>query len=212
LVKQIEQILTLPENGSGSTFPPIQVPEPCEERFTRSVMGVHICRGVHGLKYDDPKRFAGFVLANVVGGGMSSRLFQRVREQEALAYNIYSFIDTLRHAGTFGAYLGTDPDRFEHALQVLDEEYDKIRKEGIAPDELTRAKEQLKGNLMLSQEGTSGRMFRLAKMEIYLGRFITLDETLTLIDTVTEQEVMALAEEFLNPQRQYTAIILPQDN
>lgn len=213
LVAEIEKRLSveaLPGPAPAGLTPP-DFPAPRLERYPRSVQGVHICRGVPGLKYSDERKFAGFLLSNILGGGMSSRLFQRVREKEALAYSVYAFLDSLRDTGVFGIYMGTDPERLDRAIEVLDEEYVRLLNDGIDGDELVRAKEQLKGNLMLGLEGTSGRMFRLARLEIYLGRFITLDETLALIDAVTQEEIMALAREFLDVERQYTAIIVPKE-
>lgn len=211
LVEGIEKRLTLGIRPEPDGMPPIDFPPYREERFPRSVQGVHLCRGVEGLSFVDERKFAALILSNLLGGGMSSYLFQRVREEEALAYNVYSFLDSMHSTGVFGVYLGTDPNRLDRAIEVLDEEYSRILNDGIPADELARAKEQLKGNLMLGLEGTAGRMFRLAKLEIYLGRFMTLDETIALIDAVTEEQVMELAGEFLDTKRQYTAIILPKE-
>ncbi|RJP81215.1 MAG: insulinase family protein [Candidatus Zixiibacteriota bacterium] len=211
LVAEIEKRLGLAD-GPGSSHPSApSLPPPHEERYPRSVQGAHICRGVPGLAYDDPRKFAGFILSNILGGGMSSRLFQRIREVEALAYSVFSFQDSMRDSGIFGTYLGTDPSRLDQVLGVLDEEFRRILSEGLPEDEVLRAKEQIKGNLMLGLESTSARMFRLAKLEQYLGEFVTLDETLALIDAVGVADVMALAHEFLDPDRQYTTIVLPKD-
>ncbi len=211
LVDKIQDRLKLSSTLSPNGIAAQATPEPQEQRFPRSVQGAHLCRGVHGLAYADPRKFAGFILSNVLGGGMSSRLFQRIREVEALAYNVFTFFDCMRDSGVFGVYIGTDPEKVDRSLQVLDEEYQRILREGIAEEEITRAKEQLKGNLMLGLEGTSARMFRLAKLETYLHQFVTLNETIKLIDKVTPTEVMDLAGEFLNLKNQYTAIILPKD-
>ena len=210
LVEEVEKRLTLSDGAGPNGMPPLNMPSPREKRFRRSVQGAHVCRGLPGLSYSDERKFAGFILSNILGGGMSSRLFQRVREVEALAYTVYAFLDSMRDVGVFGIYLGTDPDKLERSLDVLDEEYGRVLQEGISADEIARAKEQLKGNLMLGLEGTSARMFRLAKLEMYLGRFVSLDETLALIDAVRVEDVMDLAHAFLDVQRQYTAIIVPE--
>ena len=120
-------------------------------------------------------------------------------------------MDALRETGVFGVYIGTDPNRFDQVTTVLNEEYQRVLDEGLSEDEVNRVKEQLKGNLMLGLEGTAGRMFRLAKLEIYLGRFLTLDETLSLIDAVTLQDVTDLAQSFLDINKQYRAVILPKE-
>jgi predicted Zn-dependent peptidase len=209
LVEEIQKRLNLGDGDGPDGVSPPRMPKPNTQRFSRTVQGAHVCRGVPGLSYSDKRKFAGLILANILGGGMSSRLFQRVREKEALAYAVFSFLDSMRDVGVFGVYLGTDPDKLEHALKVLDEEYRKILRRGISADEIRRAKEQLKGNLMLGLEGTSARMFRLAKLEMYLGKFVSLDETLKLIEAVTRDQVMELADLFLKPEDQYTAIIVP---
>lgn len=210
LVEEIGKRLNLNDGAGPDAVAPLKHPDPHEERFPRSVQGAHVCRGVPGLSYRDERKFAGFILSNILGGGMSSRLFQRIREVEALAYSVYAFLDSLRDSGVFGVYLGTDPEKLDRSLHVLDEEYRKILKDGIPAEEITRAKEQLKGNLMLGLEGTSARMFRLAKLEMYLGQFVSLDETLKLIEAVTRDQVMELAQLFLAPEEQYTAVIVPE--
>lgn len=210
LVEEIAKRLKL-SDLPGPAEPLISdLPEPHQEVFPRQVQGSHICMGLPGLAYNDKRKFAGFILSNILGGGMSSRLFQRIRETEALAYTVYSFLDSLRNSGVFGVYVGTDPDKLDRVIQVLGEEYRRVLDDGIPLDEIARAKEQLKGNLMLGLEGTSARMFRLAKLEMYLGQFVTLDETISLIEAVTIEEVLALAHEFLDPARQYTSIIVPK--
>lgn len=211
LIREIQKRLTLSRKPEMNSATPVSYPQPHTECFARSVQGAHLCRGVQGVSFDDERKFAALILSNILGGGMSSRLFQRIREKEALAYSVFSFLESMMDTGIFGVYLGTDPDRLDHALEVLDEEYTHVRDQGIPADELERAKEQLKGNLMLGLEGTAGRMFRLAKLEIYLGRFMTLDETLSLISSVSEDEIMELAQAFLDIQKQYTAIILPKE-
>ncbi|MCX6639073.1 MAG: pitrilysin family protein [bacterium] len=211
LVAETEKRLRLKALDDPPEMPAVMYPQPTFERYYRPGQGAHLCRGLPGISYSDQRKFASLLLSNLLGGGMSSRLFQRIREKEALAYSVYTFLDSLKSSGVFGIYVGTDPNRVDDTLAVIDEEYRKILKEGIPKDELSRTKEQLKGNLVLGLEGTSGRMFRLAKLEIYLGRFVTLDETLTLIDQVAEAEVMALAQEFLVTEKQYTAIIYPEE-
>ncbi len=211
LVQGVEKRLKALPRTSNDNLPPLAYPEPRSETVKRSVQGAHLCRGVPGVRYADERKIAALLLSNLLGGGMSSRLFQRVREKEALAYNVYSYMDTMRDTGVFGIYVGTDPARLDRVIDVLNEEYDLILRNGIPEDELTRVKEQLKGNFMLGLENTSGRMFRLAKMEIYLNRFLTLDDTLALIDRVNLDEITKLAKQFLSIDRQYSAIILPKE-
>jgi len=211
LVREIEKRLSRGATSEPDGVPPVEYPAPRREVYPRPVQGVHLCRGVPGVSFSDERKITALLLSSMMGGGMSSRLFQRVREKEALAYNVFSFLDTMKDTGVFGTYIGTDPNRLEQVTQVLDEEYARFVDEGLPTEELNRFKEQLKGNLMLGLEGTSGRMFRLAKLEIYLNRFLTLDETISLIDKVSEEDVMNLAQDFLNLNQQYTTIILPKE-
>jgi len=211
LVNSIEKKLALGLRKRDHLMPRVQYAEPKIDRFNRPGQGAHLCRGLPGISYGDQRKFASMLLSNLLGGGMSSRLFQRIREKEALAYSVYTFLDSSRDCGVFGVYLGTDPARVDEAIAALDQEYSKILDEGIPIIELAHTKEQLKGNLVLGLEGTSGRMFRLAKLEIYLERFVTLDETLSLIEGVTMDEIMAIAKLFLKVDQQYTAIIYPEE-
>ncbi|MBU1652537.1 insulinase family protein, partial [bacterium] len=128
-----------------------------------------------------------------------------------LAYNVYSFMDTLRNSGIFGVYIGTDPEKMDKVISELEDEYTSIIEKGLTEAEIARVKEQFKGNLMLGLEGTASRMFRAAKMEIYLKKFLTLDEVIELIDAVNLDAVSKVAQDFLNNNKQYTAIILPKE-
>lgn len=158
---------------------------------------VHVCMGVRSCSYADQRKFALLVLDTILGAGMSSRLFQRLREEHGAAYAIYSFADFFSDTGLFGVYFATEPRRLELCMDLVLSELRELAHNGLTAAELERAKSQLKGNLVLGLENTSSRMSRLAKLELYLRRFSTLNETLSQIEAVTVEEVHQLASELL---------------
>jgi len=141
------------------------------------------------------------VLNAVLGGGMSSRLFQRIREQEGLAYSVYSYLDFYRDSGLLAVYLGVAGDNVGKSLELALKEIGRLRREALPPDVLQNAKAQLKGNLMLSLESVSNRMFRLARSEISRLPFLPLDKVVALIDQVSSEQIKNLAQELLAPER-----------
>jgi predicted Zn-dependent peptidase len=156
----------------------------------------HICLAFPGCALDDDRLFAMTVLNNVIGGGMSSRLFQEIREKKGLAYSVYSYHSAYRDSGLLNIYIGTAPKQSGEVLNITLEELGKIMANGISEDELKRAKEQLKGSLILSLESTNSRMNRNGKNELMLGKHYTLDETIDLIDRVTNDEIKELTNRF----------------
>ena len=127
----------------------------------------HICIGGPGISQASPLRYASYVLNTALGGGMSSRLFQEVRERRGRVYSIYSFMSSFIDCGYFGIYAGTNPEWVEEVLEVTLGEVNKIARNGLTDEELARAKSQLKGNMLLGMESTESRMNRLARNEIY---------------------------------------------
>ncbi|HVC44898.1 MAG TPA: pitrilysin family protein [Candidatus Binataceae bacterium] len=161
----------------------------------------HICIGGPGISQVDPLRHTGYVLNTAVGGGMSSRLFQEVREKRGRVYSIYSFISAFLDCGYFGIYAGTSPEWVDEVIEVTLGEIGKVAREGLKPAELARAKSQLKGNMLLGMESTDSRMNRLARNEIYFKRDISLEEIARSIDSVTNDQVIELAATCFNPDR-----------
>jgi len=161
----------------------------------KSLEQVHFVLGGAGLRQDAPERYALYLLNTILGGSMSSRLFQEVRERQGLVYSIYSGNAAFRDSGLFYIYAGTEPERFPTVLKLVLEELRKLRREGVTPDELGRAKEHLKGSLMLSLESTSSRMTRIAKQELYFGQCFSLDEILAAVDQVGTEEIMAVIDQ-----------------
>jgi predicted Zn-dependent peptidase len=153
----------------------------------------HVCIGGPGISQVSPLRYASYVLNAALGGGMSSRLFQEVRERRGRVYSIYSFMSSYLDCGYVAIYAGTNPEWTEEVVEVTLGEVNKIVRDGLSTAELERAKSQLKGNMLLGMESTESRMNRVARNEIYFGREIPLEELARGIDSVTNDQVVELA-------------------
>jgi predicted Zn-dependent peptidase len=157
----------------------------------------HLVLGGAAVSRHDERRFALGVLNNVFGGGMSSRLFQEIREQRGLAYSVYSFVSHYAEIGNFGVYAGCAPQRAEEVLSLARESMEAVVRTGITDDELRRGKGMLKGSLVLALEDTGSRMSRLGKGELLHGELLTIDELLRKVEAVTLDEVNAMAHEVM---------------
>jgi predicted Zn-dependent peptidase len=164
----------------------------------RDLEQVHICLGTRALPQSHPNRFTSYLLNAILGGSMSSRLFQCIREELGLAYSIYSYLNCHSDAGALVVYAGTAPADAPQAVRIILRELQRLRATPVAVDELRSAREQLKGQLLLSLESTDNRMTRLAKNEIYLGRNPTIKDVLSAFDRVTVEDIQRLAEFTLN--------------
>jgi predicted Zn-dependent peptidase len=149
----------------------------------------HICLSFPGLATGDDRQYAMVLLNNAIGGGMSSRLFQEIREKRGLAYSVYSYHSSSADSGLFTVYAGTAPKQTEDVLSLTKEILHDVAQNGLTENELRKGKEQLKGSLILSLESTGSRMNRLGKNELMLGRHFTLDEMINRIDAVTMDDV-----------------------
>jgi len=175
-------------------------------RNKKSLEQVQLCLGVPAPPIADESRYTTLLLNTLLGGGMSSRLFQTVREERGLVYAIYSDLNPYRDTGSLCVYAGTSADR---ALQVIDlimEEFRRLKSEPLQPGELRRAKDQLKGNLLLSLESSMSRMSNLARQQMYFERFFGLEEILDRVESVTEDQVMAMSTRLF--QRDHVAVTL----
>ncbi|MCI0353724.1 MAG: insulinase family protein [Acidobacteria bacterium] len=169
-------------------------------RSKKALEQVQICLGVPSHPISHESRYAAYVMNTVLGGGMSSRLFQNVRERQGLVYAIYSELNPYRDTGCLSVYAGTS---LETARQVVDsvvKEFRNLKSEAIPADELRRAKDQLKGSLMLSLESSTARMSNLARQEMYFDHFFGLDEIIAQVEAVTSDDVRNLAEEYFRPE------------
>jgi predicted Zn-dependent peptidase len=183
--------------------PSVDVDVPGEEvRVPREGAQTHLVFGTRTPPRTDSSRYPLILLSSAAGGGMGSRLFQKVREELALAYTVYSFQSFHARAGITGVYVGTRPEWADRAVDAVNEEYRKLAAEGLGPEELAEVKAQVKGQVMLSLESTGSRLFRLAGFALYDQPTLTLDELLATIESVTREEVAAAAARCFDPDRQ----------
>ncbi len=174
----------------------------------RDTEQAHICVGTSGLSRTDPDRFAFGVVNNAIGGGMSSRLFQEVREKRGLAYSVYSYHSMYAEAGLFCAYAGTTPGRAREVLSILRGQIEEVAEKGLSPDEFERAKGHMRGSLVLSLEDPGGRMSRLGKSEISQGEILTVSQLLARISAVTPEDARRASERVLS-QPMTTTVLAP---
>lgn len=168
--------------------------------FEKALEQVHVCIGAPGISQLAEERYAGYLLNTALGGGMSSRLFQEVREKRGRAYSVYSFLSSYLDAGYLGIYVGTSAEWIEEVVAIILAELKGLKRDGLRPDELSRVKNQLKGNLLLGLETSDSRMSRIAKNEIYFGADLTPQEMATRIDATTNDQIIALAHQLVRPE------------
>ncbi|MGD1051668.1 MAG: pitrilysin family protein [Solirubrobacteraceae bacterium] len=178
---------------------------------SRDTEQYHVTIGATGLARDDPRRFALRVLDSILGGTSSSRLFQAVREQRGLAYAVFSFQSLYRDTGQIGLYVGTRPENLAEVCEVLGGELERIREEPVSAEELERAKDNVKGRIVLALESTGARMDRIGSSVLAGMPILELDETLERIEAVDAETVAALAAELLAPERLCAAAIGPDE-
>jgi predicted Zn-dependent peptidase len=168
---------------------------------------VHICIGAQALPMTDSRRFAVAVLNICLGGGMSSRLFQNIRERQGLAYSIFSELISYRDTGLLSVYAGTSLDTAEKLVRSVLEELRRMKDEPISEEELRRAKDHLKGATLLALEGSGQRMNNLARYHIYFNRHFTAPELIALLESVTAEDVQQLARQFFQSDRLAASVV-----
>jgi predicted Zn-dependent peptidase len=161
---------------------------------------LHLCLGLPGVAMDDPRRFPLYVLNTLLGGAMSSRLFQHVREERGLAYSVYSSANSFLDVGNLLVYAATSPESGVEVTELVQAELRRLKDEAVSEAELQHSKDHLKGSLMLSLESSSSRMSNLARQEMYFDRFYDLDELIERIEAVTAEDLSKLASEFFKPE------------
>lgn len=185
---------------------PVRFPAPVATphitlRSKKSLEQVQLCLGVPAPKVDSPDRYALYLLNSILGGGMSSRLFQSVREDAGLAYSIYSELSPYRDTGSLSVYAGTSIEKTREMVRLIIEEFRRLKSEPVSDEELDRAKNQSKGNIVLGLESSSARMSNLARQQMYYGRFATVDEIVADVDRVTPADIQRLANDLLQGER-----------
>lgn len=169
-------------------------------RNKKSLEQVQVCLGVPAPPVTDESRYATLILNTVLGGGMSSRLFQTIREERGMAYSIYSDLNPYRDTGTLCVYAGTSSGKALEVIDLVLEELRKLKQEPLAADELKRAKDQLKGNILMGLESSSSRMANLARQEMYFHQFVTAEEVIARVDTVDAAQIQAMAQGLFRPE------------
>ena len=175
----------------------------------KGIEQVHFCLGALGLPQNDRNRYVLYALNAILGSSMSSRLFQEVREKRGLVYSIYSYISSFIDVGLFNIYAGTGRDALHVVLDLIIKEIRRIKRNGITVKEMKRVKNQMKGNLMLGLESTSNRMSRLARDEIYLGKYFPPDAIIAEIDKITPSRIQTLANDLFKSEYLSLAILGP---
>jgi predicted Zn-dependent peptidase len=201
------------EGGDSSR---LVVPAPAAEpastkHVARDGAQTHIVVGSPTVAHDDPRRHAVVLLSTLLGGGMSSRMFQRVREELGLAYAVYTFQSFHADVGMHGVYVGTGPETARQALDAINAELADVAAHGLPADELAMGKSQLKGQVTLSLESVTSRMYRCAGVELYGEPYRALDEMLALIDGVTAEQIAEVARDFFAPEKQTVVSLGPGD-
>jgi len=190
--------------------PPVSRPGVAFRR-KKNLEQVHICVGTTAYPQAHPKRYATYILNTVLGGGMSSHLFQNIREKRGLAYAVFSSLNAFRDAGYLSVYAGTAREKARQVVQLIVQEFRQLKSDPISEEELQRAKDYLKGSMLLALESTTSRMSNLARQELYFGRHISLDEIAKGIDAVTAEEVRSVARELFDADRIALTALGPSD-
>jgi predicted Zn-dependent peptidase len=190
--------------AGGATLHELPAPQASARivlRNKKSLEQVQICLGVPAPSITDDNRYATLILNTVLGGGMSSRLFQTIREERGMAYSIYSDVNPYRDTGALCVFAGTSAGKALEVVDLILDEFRKLKQEPLSGEELTRAKDQVKGNILLGLESSNSRMGNLANQEMYFHEFATVDEIIARIGAVDADQVQAMAQRLFVPER-----------
>jgi predicted Zn-dependent peptidase len=202
-VGQVErEFSSLAASGNGAPpkmAAPVATPHITLKR-KKSLEQVQFCLGVPAPPVNDARRYGVYLLNTMLGGGMSSRLFQTIREDRGLAYSIYSEMNPFRDTGSLCVYAGTSVDKTKKVLQLTLQELRRLKEETVSGGELKRSKDQLKSNMVIGLESSGSRMANLARQQMYFGRFFGVDEIMDGIEAVTTADVQELAQELFRPE------------
>ncbi len=201
----------IPRGGLPALRSPAPIVQaPGAVHFERDTAQTHIVIGSTVFPHSDPRRYAMSMIGMLFGGGMSSRLFQRIREELGLAYSVYSFQSFHEDSGVHGVYVGTTPQSARAAVDAINEEMELLAAQGLSEEDLTAGKSQLKGQITLSLESPSSRMYRAAGVELYGEPYRTLDEVLALVDAIDADTVAALCKTYFAPEQQTLVSLGPK--
>jgi predicted Zn-dependent peptidase len=202
-----ERFESLLPNGSVPLSPQPSTHARLSLRHKKSLEQVHLCMGVPSYPIPDQKRYAMSVLNTLLGGGMSSRLFQNIREKRGLAYAVFSEVSAFRDTGCMSVYAGTSRESVNEVVRLILEEFHRVKQERVPEEELRRAKDNLKGSLLLGLESTGSRMANIARQYMYFGRFFSLDEMAEGVERVTADEVQQAARDFFDPRHVALSVV-----
>jgi len=211
LVQLVEKFFNF---SNGSHYQPVETVKSASSKayyLDQPISQAHLCTGGESISYKSEERFPLMILNTYLGGGMSSRLFQQIREKRGLAYSVYSFLDFYSDVGLFGIYVGTDHQKLDIIQNLLKDELDRLSKVPMNKNTLSKLKNQLKGNLVLALESSSRRMSRLAKNEIYFGEYVTLDKLIGEIDEVKQEDIISIAQKIFRPDDFITVVLNPSN-
>lgn len=212
LVRQAERHfrnLTVGSNGVAKRRTPPKLNHNTFAEYERPINQAHICMGTVAYSIKHKDRYPLMVMNALLGEGMSSRLYQNIREKYGFAYSVYSFANLLSDAGVFGIYVGTDRKNIENCIELIHKELNKLKVKPVSKAELERTKSQIKGVMMLGLENMSGRMMRLGSSELYFESFTSLDTILKKVDAVTPEAIQMVAGDLFDEGKFSTVIIRP---
>jgi predicted Zn-dependent peptidase len=201
LVRYVDRMLKIPRSQDPPESPAYENLLPRVYSDKREVSQCYICMGIEGPSYLESRRFATLLLAMVLGGGMTSRLFQEVREKRGLAYSVYCSADFYRESGIFVVFLAVDPKKARQSVARVSKELKRLKRKGVTKEEMRSAKQQLKGSLLLGLESTTARMNRLARQEQYVGEYIPVETSLRRVMNVSGDAVDREARRILDAGR-----------
>jgi predicted Zn-dependent peptidase len=202
-VAQVEKEFDSLTASGEATTPKVDAPKATPHitlKRKKALEQVQFCLGVPAPPVNDPRRYGVYLLNTMLGGGMSSRLFQTIRENQGLAYAIYSEMNPFRDTGSLCVYAGTSVDKTRKVLQLTLQELRRLKEETVSDVELKRAKDQVKSNMVIGLESSGSRMANLARQQMYFGRFFGVDEMMAEIEAVTTADVQELAQELFQPE------------
>jgi predicted Zn-dependent peptidase len=211
LVKLVDKYFSF---SNGTHTRPVETAKSASSKayyLDQPISQAHLCTGGESISYKSEDRFPLMILNTYLGGGMSSRLFQQVREKRGLAYSVYSFLDFYSDVGLFGIYAGTDHQKLDIIQSLLKDELHRVSIKPLKKNTLSKLKNQLKGNLVLTLESSSRRMSRLAKNEIYFGEYVSLDKLIKGIDQVQQEDIISIAQKVFRPDDFITVILNPSN-
>ncbi|MDP4115270.1 MAG: pitrilysin family protein [Bacteroidota bacterium] len=210
LIKLVDKYFTRELNHNKVSRKFVKSTKPINKKLKRPIQQVHLIIGNGTYGFNSNKRITANILSHILGEGSSSRLFQSIREKHGIGYQLNSFINSFYDISAFGVYLSTNSNQAEKAEELVYNEFKKITEKEVSVKELNKAKEYIKGNMILSMESMSSRMNRIASSEIYYKKLITVDEVVKMINEVSPEDIFTLANEILD-EKLLTKVVLSAD-